>query len=183
MRMQGPPSQRLADLYRDYGPTLHRRARALTGDEEEATDIMQDAFLSFMRMGTSLRGEASPFTILYQIVTHRAVDRLRKNARWTGRLALHEVEEPEATERRLDMATAHEGGLNRVEAAQDLALLTQEEEPRVLTAAFLYFVEGHSAEQVGQILKLPRKAVEKMLKQFLKRARAKQARFGDEVSP
>jgi RNA polymerase sigma-70 factor (ECF subfamily) len=183
MRLQGSLSQRLTNLYRDYGATLQRRARALTGDAEEATDIMQDAFLSFMGMGAPLRGEAAPFTILYQIVTHRAVDRLRKHARWTGRLALHEIEEPEAAERRLDMVMAHEGGLSRVEAAQDLALLTQGEEPQVLTAAFLYFVEGHSAEQVGQILKLPRKAVEKMLKQFLKRARAKQARFEVEVSP
>jgi RNA polymerase sigma-70 factor (ECF subfamily) len=183
MRMQGTSSQQLAALYRDYGPSLYRRARALTGDSEEATDITQDAFLNFMKMGESLRGEASPFTLLYQIVTHRAVDRLRRRARWTGRLALHEDEEPDASERRLEWAAVDEGGLGQVEAAQDLALLTQGEEPQVLTAAFLYFVEGHSAEQVGQVLKLPRKTVEKLLKQFVKRARARQARFEAEVSP
>ncbi len=155
---------------------------ALTGDPEEATDITQDAFLNFMKL-RELRGDASPFTLLYQIVTHRAVDRLRWRARWTGRLSLHEGEEPDTPERRLNWAALDKGGLGQVEAAQDLALLTQGEEPQVLTAAFLYFVEGHSAEQVGQVLKLPRKAVEKMLKQFVKRARARQARFEAEVSP
>lgn len=177
MRMQGSPSQQLADLYRDYGPSLYRRARSLTRDAEEATDITHDAFLSFMKMRASLRGEASPFTLLYQIVTHRAVDRLRRHARWTGSMALPEDEEPETTERRLNIATTSEGGMARVEAAQDLALLTQGEDPQVLTAAFLYFVEGHSAEQVGQILQLPRKTVEKILKQFMKRARARQSRL------
>jgi RNA polymerase sigma-70 factor (ECF subfamily) len=181
--MQGSSSQRLADLYRAYGPSLYRRAWALTRDAEEATDITQDAFLNFMKLGESLRGEASPFTLLYQFVTHRAVDRLRRRARWTGNLALPEDEEPETAERRLDMATLDEGGLGQVEAAQDLALLTQGEEPQVLTAAFLYFVEGHSAEQVGQVLNLPRKTVEKTLKQFMKRARARQARFEAEVLP
>lgn len=181
--MEGIASQQLADLYRRYGPALYRRALALTRDPEEAVDLMQDAFLGFMKMRESLRGEASPFTLLYQIVTHRAVDRLRKRSRWTGRLALREDEDPEAAERRQDAALAHEGDVGRVEAAQDLALLTQGEEPQVLTAAFLYFVEGHSAEQVGQVLNLSRKAVAKMLEQFVKRARARQSRFEAEVSP
>jgi RNA polymerase sigma-70 factor (ECF subfamily) len=182
MQMQGTSSQQLEALYRRYGPSLHRRARMLTRDSEEATDIMQDAFVNYMNMREPLRGDASPFTILYQIVTHRAVDRLRRRARWTGRLMLREDEEPEAPERRLDSAMVYEGELSRVEAAQDLALLTQGEEPQVLTAAFLYFVEGHSAEQVGQVLNLSRQAVMKMLQQFLKRARARRTRLeGDEA--
>jgi RNA polymerase sigma-70 factor (ECF subfamily) len=178
-----PPPQQLAELYRRYGPALYRRALALTRDPEEAIDILQDAFLGFMKMRESLRGEASPFTLLYQIVTHRAVDRLRKRSRWTGRLTLRESEEPEDLERRMDAAMAHEREVGRVEAAQNLALLTQGEEPQVLTAAFLYFVEEHSAEQVGQVLNLSRQAVAKMLEQFLKRARARQTRFEAEASP
>jgi RNA polymerase sigma-70 factor (ECF subfamily) len=75
------------------------------------------------------------------------------------------------------VATAHEGGLSRLEVAQDLALLTQEETPEVLTAAFLRFAEGHSVKQVGQVLNQPRKKVEEMLKGFLKRARARRQRF------
>lgn len=182
MRMQGTPSQQLEALYRRYGPSLYRRARTLTGDSEEATDIMQDAFVNFMKMREPLSGEASPFTILYQLVTHRAVDRLRRRARWTGSLMLREDEESETAERRLDSEMVYAGELSRVEAAQDLALLTQGEEPQVLTAAFLYFVEGHSAEQVGQVLNLSRQAVMKMLQLFLKRARARRVRFGGDES-
>ena len=181
-RLQGFSSQKLAELYRDYAPSLYHRAWALTRDAEEAADIMQDAFLGFMMMGRALRGEASPFTLLYQIVTYRAVDRLRRRARWTGQLALSWDEEPECTRWCLDRAL-YAGGLDRVEAAHDLALLTQGEKPGVLTAAFLHFVEGHSIGQVGQILQLPRKTVEKMLKQFMKRARARQARLEEEMPP
>jgi hypothetical protein len=48
-----------------------------------------------------------------------------------------------------EVVSAHGGGLEQVEAAQDLALLTQGEKPRTLTAALLYFVEGYSMEEVG----------------------------------
>jgi RNA polymerase sigma-70 factor (ECF subfamily) len=175
-----PQSQQLADLYRRYGPAIHRRALALVKEAEEAVDITQDTFLAYMRGEASLRGEASAFTVLYQIATHKAVDRLRRKARWTGSLALREEDEEEA-EQRLEAATAHEGDVHRVEAAQDLALLTQGEEPQVLTAAFLYHVEGYSTEEVAQTLDLSRKTVSKLLVRFTERARKRSARFEPEV--
>lgn len=177
MRMPGTPtpSQQIEELYGLYAPSLYRRARWITGEPEESLDITQATFLSFMLM--TWRGEASPYVILYSIVTHKAVDRLRRRARWTGKLDLCDEEDVEDSEHRPGVTMTYEGGLSRLEAAQDLALLTQEETPKVLTAAFLYFVEGHSAQQVGQVLNLSRKKVEEMLKGFLKRARARRNRL------
>jgi RNA polymerase sigma-70 factor (ECF subfamily) len=175
-----PLSQQLADLYRRYGPAVHRRAMALVQDPEEAVDITQDTFLAYMRGQSSLRGQASPFTVLYQIATYKAVDRLRRRARWTGSLTLRE-EDPEQEEQRLEAATAHEGGVGRVEAAQDLALLTHGEDPEVISVVFLYYVEGYSTEEIAQALDLSRKTVSKQLAKFSERARKRSARFEPEV--
>jgi RNA polymerase sigma-70 factor (ECF subfamily) len=169
----------LTELYRRFGPAVHRRARAVLGDAEEALDVTQDTFLAYMRAEAGLRNEASPFTVLYQIATHKAVDRLRRRSRWNGRLGPLEVDESEEDRvRRLE----HPGGLERVEALQDLALLTHGESPQALTAALLYFVEEHTLEEVAQMLDLTRKTVSKLLHQFCERARKRSLRLEPEAA-
>ncbi|WP_257461705.1 RNA polymerase sigma factor [Archangium lipolyticum] len=168
---------RVEELYRRFGPAVRRRALSLVHDEEEALDITQDTFLAFVKDPALLRGEASAFTVLYQIATFKSVDRVRRRARWSGRLGgLVVNEEGEPVEREPE---ASGGGLEQVEAAQDLALLTHGEEPRTLTAALLYFVEGYNMEEVGQVLGLTRKTVGRLLEDFATRARKRSARFED----
>jgi RNA polymerase sigma-70 factor (ECF subfamily) len=170
-------SAELTELYTRFGPAVHRRALSITRDAEEALDVTQDTFMAYMNLRSSLRGEASPFTVLYQIATHRAVDRLRRRARWSGTLGRLDVEDEEHAEQRREAVTAHEGGMTRVEALQDLAVLTQGEKPRVLTAAILYFVEGYTEAEVGRVLDLERHTVSKLLRQFAERARKRSARL------
>lgn len=178
----GTEAEHLAELYRRFGPAVHRRAKSLLGDPEEALDVTQDTFLAYLRNRASLRGEASPFTVLYQIATHKALDRLRSRARWSGRLGPLQLEDEEGAERPVEAATAHGGGLERVEAMQDLALLTHGESPEALTAALLYFVEGHTVEEVGQVLDMTRKTAAKLLHQFTERARKRSARLEPEAA-
>ncbi|WP_224242294.1 RNA polymerase sigma factor [Hyalangium gracile] len=168
-------------LYRRFGPTIHRRARALLRDDQEAFDVTHDTFLAYMRTQASLRGEASAFTVLYQMATYKAVDRLRRNARWSGVLGSLEPSEDDDG-RPGSWATSHEGGLSRVEALRDLALLTEGESPQVLTAAVLHFVEGHTKSEVGEILDLDRKQVADLLRDFAERARRRSSRL-EEASP
>jgi RNA polymerase sigma factor (sigma-70 family) len=170
-------SGHLDTLYRRFGPAIHRRARAVLRDSQEALDVTQDTFLDYMRGQGSLRGEAAPFTVLYQIATYKAVDRLRRNSRWSGVLGPLEIKDDEDPSRPGEWATASPGGLERVEAQQDLALLTEGEKPQTLTAAFLYFVEGHSMDEVAKILELSRKSVSDLLHRFTERARARSARL------
>jgi DNA-directed RNA polymerase specialized sigma24 family protein len=77
--MQGTPSQQLADLYREYGPSLYRRARALTGEPEEALDILQATFLQ-LHADDDAEAAARYGLALYTLTTHKAVDRLRRRA-------------------------------------------------------------------------------------------------------
>jgi RNA polymerase sigma factor (sigma-70 family) len=174
-------SQDFEDLYNTCFPALYRRALAITKDAAAARDIVQEAFTNFieMRKEGTLRNEASPCTLLYRMVTNGAFDWLRGRARWTGSLDLGREEDFEGDGHGLEVAIAHRGDFRRLEAAQDLALLTEEEEEAVVNAAFLHFVDGLTLKQVGQLLgegKSP-KDVAKMLKAFVRRARARQERF------
>jgi RNA polymerase sigma factor (sigma-70 family) len=168
----------VADLYRRYAPAIHRRALSLLRDPQEALDVTQETFLAYMKSASRLRGEATPFTVLYQIATYQAVDRIRRRARWSGKLSsltVHEDDDGEAAQ--LEAATAHAGQTDRVEAAQDLALLTQGEKEDTCTAAVLYFVEGNTTEEIARIMDLSRKTVGKLLAQFAERAQKRHARL------
>jgi RNA polymerase sigma factor (sigma-70 family) len=139
--------------------------------------VTQDTFLAYMRGQASLRGGASPFTVLYQIATHKAVDRLRRNSRWSGVLGSLDIAEDEVPARLGTWAATDEGGMTRIEALRDLALLTAGEKSETLTAAVLYFVEGYTMEEVAKTLDLSRKTVSELLQGFAGRARERSARL------
>lgn len=171
----------LEELYRRYGPAISRRVRAMLRDEEEAADVTQDTFLAYMLGASNLRGQASAFTVLYQIATHKAVDRLRRGSRWSGALGPLAVTQDEDSEHPPAVVPSHQGGVERVEALRDLALLTEGESPQSLTAAVLYFVEGYTMEEISQVLDLSRKTASRLLAEFAGRARTREARLGGAV--
>ncbi len=170
----GPDSEQLATLYRRFGPAVHRRALSLVLDSQEALDITQETFLAYFKGDYARSTKASAFTLLYQIATFKSVDRLRARSRWTGALGTLTVDEDSECPYALP---GNDGGMRQVEAAQDLVLLTRGEKPEVLTAALLYFVEGHTTEEVAQVLDLSRKTVGKLLSQFAERARKRHQRL------
>jgi RNA polymerase sigma factor (sigma-70 family) len=167
----------IAEAYRRWGPAIYRRARFLLHNADEARDVAHDTFVAFMRSEDLLHSLVSPFTVLYQIATYKAVDRLRRRARWCGTLESLEVRDVEVSESGVERTLFNEGGLARVEALQDLALLTRGEKPQTLTAALLYYVEEHTIEEVAKVLGVSRKTASNLLRQFASRARKRSARF------
>jgi RNA polymerase sigma-70 factor (ECF subfamily) len=168
-------------LYRHYGSAIYRRALSILRDAQEATDVTQASFLAYMESRGKLRGEASPFTVLYQIATYQAVERVRHRARWSG--VIGQIEEPEDNEAATPTTPrGFAAGLHQVEISQDLAMLTHGEKREVLTAAFLYYAEGHTTEEVAQVMGLSRKTIGRMLVQFVQRARKRQLRFESGVA-
>lgn len=175
----GATSDELTELYRKYAPAVFRRARSLlAGDEHEANDIVQEVFLSYVKNQSRLRGEAAPFTILYQMATYQAVDRLRRAARWSGKVTSLSVDED--TDGPALQVPSSADGAARLEAARDLALLTEGEDEQTLTCAVLYFVEAYTTEEIAQSLGISRKTVGRALAAFSTRAQKRAARLGVE---
>lgn len=169
-------TQRFTELYRRFAPAVFRRAASLLGgDEAAAQDVTQEVFFAYFKNEGRLRGQASPFTVLYQMATYQAVDRLRHRARWHGTLQTLPANEEALDE--VAQLPAAEAGLARVDAMHDLALLTKGEDEQTLTCAVLYFVEGYTTEEVAQSLDLSRKTVGRALAAFAERANKRAERF------
>ena len=66
------------ELVRHYDQAVLRLALHLTGSEQDAQDIYQDAFLKAYRSVGKFRFECSFYTWLYRIVTNLCLDHLRK---------------------------------------------------------------------------------------------------------
>ena len=66
------------DLVRQYDHAVLRLALRLTGSEQDAQDIYQEAFLKAYRNLGSFRFECSFYTWIYRIVTNLCLDHLRK---------------------------------------------------------------------------------------------------------
>ncbi|MGZ3459783.1 MAG: RNA polymerase sigma factor [Archangium sp.] len=124
----------LTVLYRRYGRRVYGRALGMLRDAEEARDVMQDTFLAFLHSERTLRGKAAPFTVLYQIATHKAVDRLRHRARWADMSGSPGGVNETGAECRLEGATADEGDMARVDALNHLTVLTLNASSQSLTA-------------------------------------------------
>ncbi len=139
--------------------------------------------MAYLKSSGQLRGEAQPFTVLYQIATYQSLERLRRKARWSNVLGpTLNAENGDAFEGEAD-APAPGSPFAPVDAAQDLALLTRGEDAQTMTAAVLYFVEGCTTEEVAQLLELSRKTVGKLLAQFTERARKRAERFSPGAFP
>ena len=170
-------SDRLTELYRRYAPAVHRRAKGLLGgDETEAWDVTQEVFLGYFKNEGKWRGEAAPFTVLYQMATYQSVDRLRRRSRWASKLTSLSIDE-DAEGPALQVPSTDDGAA-RVEAFGDLALLTQGEDEQTITCAVLYFVEGCTTEEIAQTLDVSRKTVGRALEAFSARAKKRAERFG-----
>lgn len=65
-------------LIRQYDQAVLRLAMHLTGSEQDAQDIQQEAFLKAYRYLGNFRFECSFYTWIYRIVTNLCLDHLRK---------------------------------------------------------------------------------------------------------
>lgn len=66
------------ELVRSYDHAVLRLALHLTGTEQDAQDVYQDAFLKAYKNIGSFRFECSFYTWIYRIVTNLCLDHLRK---------------------------------------------------------------------------------------------------------
>jgi len=66
------------ELVRQYDRAVLRLAMHLTGSEQDAQDIYQEAFLKAYRNVGNFRFECSFYTWMYRIVTNLCLDHLRK---------------------------------------------------------------------------------------------------------
>ena len=120
----GGDENAFGELVRMYENKAYHLALRMCGNEEDASDVAQDAFLAAWRGLPSFRGEAGFSTWLYRLVSNAAIDHMRRTKHQRGQVSLDDEEQSvdvadsaptphEAAESR-DLTEAVAQGLNQL---------------------------------------------------------------------
>lgn len=92
LRLQDGDEAAFEALVRLYEKKIYTLCRRMCGNDEDAQEAAQDAFLALWRSAKSFRGDASLSTWLYRLATNACIDLLRRNKRIGERVSLDDEE-------------------------------------------------------------------------------------------
>lgn len=139
--------------YRQYGPMVLRRCRALLRHEEKAKDAMQDVFVQLLRNADRLEHHA-PSSLLYRIATNVCLNRIRSEGR--------RPEDP-SDELLLRIAAADDPE-RKTGARALLARVFREHQESTRTIAVLHLLDGFTLEEVAAEVGMSVSGVRKRLR-------------------
>jgi RNA polymerase sigma-70 factor (ECF subfamily) len=147
-------------LMRRYNRRLYRVARAVLGDDRDAEDALQDAYIAAFRAMGSFRGGSALATWLTRIVLNECYARLRRSARRDNVVAIAPTADGELP---IDAADVNAEQPEQAAMRNELrALLARQVDalPVDLRAVFvLRSVEDLSVEETAQSLGIPEATV------------------------
>lgn len=145
--------EQLVVAYRDQ---VFRLALRMCGNETDADEVAQEAFLSAWKGLPNFRGESRFSTWLYQLTTHAAIDLLRREKR---QAAAEDIDGIPI----VDDGPSPQQQAERAETRREIqsALMQLPEEYRQVLV--LRFMQELSYEEIGQALKLPAGTVKSRL--------------------
>jgi len=134
------------DLFDSHGDRMKSLAYNLLGNESDAEDAVQEAFLKAYRSASGFRGRSAFSTWVYRILVNACHDMRRKRRRKEEPLEA----EPEAVERH-----ARSAGSPRHQLRLDLEKALARLVPLQKTVFVLYEVEGFRHGEIGEMLEIP----------------------------
>lgn len=143
-------------LYRDFGPSVYRRARSILQNEEDAREVMQEVFISAMRKGHTFEGVSSVMTWLYAITTNRCLNRLKRSKQRANVLSSFD---PKSWTSELP----HPEVLSTLRGALQLV-------PRPLAeVAVYYYIDELTHQEIAELIGCSRRKVGYLLQEFRER--------------
>jgi RNA polymerase sigma-70 factor, ECF subfamily len=147
---------RIAELYRTWGPAIYRRCLRLLRDPEAARDATQEVFRKALASPEKLADPDVALPFIYRIATNHCLNERRNRGR-RGETELVDLdiasEHPDLPQRRLVQRV-----LSRFDA-------------KTQSIAVGVLVDGMEHEEVADALGISRKTVSRKLARFLENAR------------
>jgi RNA polymerase sigma-70 factor (ECF subfamily) len=162
-RLRQGDDEAFETLVRSYSPRLFSVARRIVGTDEDARDVVQDAFLSAFRAVGSFHGDARLSTWLHRIVVNTALMKLR-----TRKRRPEESIEPllpgflgdgHFAERLQDWTEPVDQSLSRAETRALVRHRINELPESFRTVLLLRDIEGLSTEETAKVLETTANAV------------------------
>ena len=130
-------------LYKQYSKAMYNICYRITNDEEEARDVLQEAFLNAFRNLHTYRGDSSFGAWLKKIVVNQAINHIRKQ-----KLLMQPLDENSDFIDE-DTLSSEENNLLNVDRIRDAI----QDLPQGFRLVFsLYLLEGYDHSEIGQIL-------------------------------
>lgn len=148
---------------------VFRRCRTLLGNEERASDAMQDVFVKLLRYKGSLK-DRYPSSLLYTIATNICLNIIKSEKR---------VVENDAEDFLYTVACYNEGE-DRVIADDYLARIFQDEKPQTREIAVMFYVDKMKLKEISDITGLSISGVRKRIGKVKKIAAGYKEDFHDE---
>ena len=130
------------ELYKLYNKAMYNTALRIVGNQEEAEDVLQEAFLAAFRMLSSYRGEASFGAWLKRIVVNKSINKVKKQNPMQSVTEDGEIGEyyewPEEGNNEIDVSAIREG-INQLPTGFRSVLS-------------LYLLEGYDHTEIAEIL-------------------------------
>ena len=137
--------EQLVVAYRDQ---VFRLALRMCGNEADADEVAQEAFLSAWKALPNFRGDSRFSTWLYQLISHAAIDLMRREKRQIAAEDITEVSAP-------DPGPSPQQQAERSETRQAVRDAMGQLSPEYRQIVVLRFLQELSYEEIGVVLKLP----------------------------
>jgi len=147
---------RIAELYRTWGPAIYRRCLRLLRDQEAARDATQEVFRKALSSPGKLADPDTALPFIYRVATNHCLNE-RRNAGRRGETELMD----------LDVASDHPAFPQRRLVQRVLSRF----DAKTQSIAVGVLVDGMEHEEVADALGISRKTVSRKLARFLENAR------------
>ena len=148
-------SARVAELYREWGPFIHRRCRRLLGNDEEAEDALQEVFVRVLRSIERYEEQGKILNFLYRVTTNHCLNQLRARKNRPEMFATTDREVAPAS----DPSAAAAG-------RELLTGIFEHLDEDARTVLYLRKVDGLTVQEVADVVGFSRKTVGRRLKEY-----------------
>ncbi len=152
-------NERVAALYRKFGPAIYTRCRRILKDHAAAEDATQEVFIRVARHIDETPNAAEALAWIYRIATNYCLNEIRGRKRRARVATL------------LPAATVGHGGEDSVVNRELVRRVIQRTPARLSESAYLYHVDGMSHEEVAGVVGQSRRTVINHIAEFGRRAR------------
>ena len=143
--------QEFAQLAEEHSGFVYNVAYRMMGNQHDAEEVAQDAFISAYRARDRFRGDAQPTTWLYRITVNAALMRIRKDKR-RKEMTVSEDAQPDAPS--TDWAQSPVASAMNTELGERIQEAINELPEDLQTAVVLRDVQGLTNEEAAEVLEI-----------------------------
>jgi len=169
-RSRAGDSRAFRELFDRYHRQLLAVAVGLTGNPDDAMDVVQETFIRAHKNLGSFQGESSFYTWLYRIAVNLGIDYRRRAARRA------EIVQPEPIDENVkdsDRTSGPESELERHQLGARILRAIDELTPEHKAAIILREIEGLSYEDISQVMQCSKGTVMSRLHYARRKLQAK----------